>query len=76
MYVAVEADKGLWMAGADGTFISAKLDQQQLGGWHVENPTFNDIADLAVEGDLHVGVGLNGTVIVSRDKGVHWETIK
>ncbi len=75
MYVAVGANKGLWMAGADGTFISAKLNQQQLGDWRVENPTFNDIADLAISGSLQVAVGLNGTVIISQDDGVHWEPV-
>lgn len=76
MYVAVGAGKALWMAGADGTFIRAKLDQQQLGGWTVENPTFNDIADLALQGDLEVAVGLNGTVLFTQDNGAHWQTIR
>jgi len=77
MYVAVEADNSLWMAGADGTFISAKLEpQQQLGNWRVENPSFNDISDLAISGQLQVAVGLNGTVIVSQDNGAHWQSLK
>jgi hypothetical protein len=63
VYVAERAGQSLWLAGADGTFIRAKLDQQQLGDWKVENPTFNDISDLAITGDLEVAVGLNGTVI-------------
>ncbi|MGO9061467.1 MAG: YCF48-related protein [Candidatus Binataceae bacterium] len=75
MYVAVGEDKALWMAGADGTFIEAKLNQQQLGDWKVENPTFNDIADLTIQGDLQVAVGLNGTVLFSPDNGAHWQTI-
>jgi len=76
MYVAVGANKGLWMAGADGTFISAKLNQQQLGDWRVANPTFNDIADLAAVGDTQVAVGLNGTVIDSLDNGAHWAPVR
>jgi photosystem II stability/assembly factor-like uncharacterized protein len=76
MYVAVGANKGLWMAGADGTFISAKLDDQKLDGWKVVNPTFNDIADLAINGNLQVAVGLNGTVIFSQDNGAHWQALQ
>ena len=76
MYVAVGANKALWMAGADGTFISAKFDQQSLSDWRVENPTFNDIADLASVGDTEIAVGLNGTVITSQDNGLHWTLIK
>jgi photosystem II stability/assembly factor-like uncharacterized protein len=77
MYVAVESDKSLWMAGADGTFISAKTNpQQQLGDWRVENPTFNDISDLAVTGNTQVAVGLNGTVIISNDNGAHWQHVE
>jgi photosystem II stability/assembly factor-like uncharacterized protein len=76
MYVAVGEDHALSMAGADGTFISAKVNQQQLGDWRVENPTFNDIADLAIVDNLEVAVGLNGTVIVSQDGGAHWQPIK
>jgi hypothetical protein len=64
------------MAGADGTFISAKVDQQNLADWRVENPTFNDIADLAIVGDLEVAVGLNGTVIASQDSGSHWQPVR
>jgi photosystem II stability/assembly factor-like uncharacterized protein len=74
MYVAVQGDQSLWMAGADGTFISVKT--APLGDWRVENPTFNDIADLAVSGDLQVAVGLNGTVIVSHDHGAHWQHVE
>ena len=76
VYVAERAGQSLWMAGADGTFILAQLDQQQLGDWKVENPTFNDISDLAITGDLEVAVGLNGTVIFSEDSGAHWQTIR
>jgi photosystem II stability/assembly factor-like uncharacterized protein len=76
MYVAVGANKALWMAGADGTFISAKLNQQQPSDWRVQNPTFNDIADLAAAGDTQVAVGLNGTVIESQDNGAHWEPVR
>jgi photosystem II stability/assembly factor-like uncharacterized protein len=75
MYVTTAADHALWMAGADGTFIRAKEEQQQLADWKVENPTFNDISDLAIAGDLEVAVGLNGTVIFSEDGGAHWQTI-
>jgi photosystem II stability/assembly factor-like uncharacterized protein len=76
LYVAEGADKSLWMAGADGTFIQAKIDQQQLSDWKVENPTFNDISDLAIAGDVEVAVGLNGTVIFSEDGGAHWQTVR
>jgi photosystem II stability/assembly factor-like uncharacterized protein len=78
MYVATGGQDGqpVWMAGADGTFIRAKVDQQQLGDWKVENPTFNDISDIAIAGDLEVAVGLNGTVIFTQDMGANWQTIK
>ncbi len=76
LYVAEGADNSLWMAGADGTFIQAKTDQQQLSDWKVANPTFNDISDLAIAGDVEVAVGLNGTVIFSEDSGAHWQTVR
>lgn len=76
MYVAVGEDKALWMAGADGTFIEAKLNQQQLDGWQVENPTFNDISDLAIDGAQQVAVGLNGTVLFSQNNGSNWQVIR
>ena len=79
MYVATGGGPGhpLWMAGADGTFIQAKLDQQQqVADWHVENPTFNDIADIAIAGNMEVAVGLNGTVLYTEDNGAHWTTVR
>lgn len=75
MYVAAEqSPQALWLAGAEGTFIHAKLPEQSTQ-WPVINPTFNDISDLAIRGKVEVAVGLNGTVVYSNDSGEHWQTV-
>lgn len=75
MYVTAEqSPQSLWMAGAEGTFIHAKLDQQSTS-WAVINPTFNDIADVAIRGNDELAVGLNGTVVYSADGGANWRSM-
>ena len=76
IYVTTEqSPQSLWLAGAEGTFIHAKLDQASTS-WPVVNPTFNDISDVASSGQTEVAVGLSGTLVYSTDGGTHWQLMK
>lgn len=61
-----------WLGGAAGT-LSSSGDWSQ---WRVENPTFNDITDIAFFERSGLAVGTGGTVLRSLDGGSRWQPMR
>lgn len=64
-----DATERTWLGGAAGT-LSSSSDWVK---WSEENPTFNDIADLAFFERSGLAVGTDGTVLRSLDGGSRWQ---
>jgi photosystem II stability/assembly factor-like uncharacterized protein len=74
-YVLAEdpANKKLWVGGTGG-----KMFVRNPGGkWQeVARSTFHDLTDMAFEGSQGVAVGLNGTILLTRNAGEQWQAVQ
>ncbi len=67
------SSKKLWAAGTGGrTFAEAVGGQWQ----EVTRTTFNDITDIALNGNEGVMVGLNGTILLTDNAGEKWQAVQ
>jgi photosystem II stability/assembly factor-like uncharacterized protein len=72
-FAIAPASKKLWAAGTGGrTFAEAVGGQWQ----EVTRTTFNDITDIALNGNQGVMVGLNGTILLTDDAGEKWQAVQ
>jgi photosystem II stability/assembly factor-like uncharacterized protein len=74
-YVMAEepSTKKLWIGGTGG-----KMFAQNAGGQWQETTraTFHDLTDMAFAGNQGVAVGLNGTILLTRDAGEQWQVVQ
>jgi len=67
------ATKKMWAVGTGGRAFF----QNAAGQWQeAHRDTFNDLTDIALEGNEGVMVGLNGTILVSNDAGEQWQVVQ
>jgi len=67
------ATKQVWIGGTGGKMFN----ENPGGGWQeVTRATFQDLTDLAFAGDQGVAVGLNGTILLTKDAGKQWQVVQ
>jgi photosystem II stability/assembly factor-like uncharacterized protein len=67
------ATKRLWVGGTGGKM----LVQSPGGQWQVApRTTFHDLTDMAFAGNQGVAVGLNGTILLTKNAGDQWQVVQ
>ncbi|MGH7932638.1 MAG: YCF48-related protein [Candidatus Binataceae bacterium] len=67
------SNKKLWIGGNGGNMF----DRNASGQWRsLERATFNDITDIVFAGNQGFAVGLNGTILRTKNAGEQWQVVQ
>lgn len=67
------ASKKIWIGGTGGKMFS----ETPGGQWEeAKRATFQDLTDIAFAGNQGVAVGLNGTILLTKDAGKQWQVVQ